>query len=496
MVSGIARVLLAALAFSIGTVQEARATSPVPQASPPAAAPTQPETDAGNGGFVHLESLIRDLMTKGGVPGLAVGVLRDGRLAWVKAFGVADAGNSSAVTVETVFEAASLGKPVFAYAVLRFAERGEFDLDRPLTAYLPNADLKNDPRVRKITARRVLCHTTGLPNLRRGGELSIDFDPGDKFSYSGEGYLYLQKVIEAITGMGVDHFVRREVFGPLGMAASSYLWRDAYEGSAAVGHDYLQEPARKEKPSTANVATTLHTTVGDYARFLTEMMHPVLVKAATVDQMLKTQVDVQQDISWGLGWGLERVGGKSFFWHWGDNGTFRCFAIGCRQTGDGLVLLTNGENGLSVAEPIVGEVIGESHPVFGWLDYDRYDSPARTIRERVVRAGVANGERGVLRTLDELERAYPQAAFTEKLLNRIGYEFLEKKKIPAAIAVFEHSVKLYPKAWNAYDSLAEACALDGDFRLAVQNYEKSLKLNPDNDNARIAMRQIRDAKRP
>jgi hypothetical protein len=244
------------------------------------------------------------------------------------------------------------------------------------------------------------------------------------------------------------------------------------------------------------VATTLHTTVGDYARFLTEMMHPVLVKAATVDQMLKTQVDVQQDISWGLGWGLERVGGKSFFWHWGDNGTFRCFAIGCRQTGDGLVLLTNGENGLSVAEPIVGEVIGESHPVFGWLDYDRYDSPARTIRERVVRAGVANGERGVLRTLDELERAYPQAAFTEKLLNRIGYEFLEKKKIPAAIAVFEHSVKLYPKAWNAYDSLAEACALDGDFRLAVQNYEKSLKLNPDNDNARIAMRQIRDAKRP
>ncbi|MGD1149186.1 MAG: serine hydrolase [Thermoanaerobaculaceae bacterium] len=496
MGSGTTRALLAALAVSVAAAHPTRADSPVPQASPPPAAPARPENAAGDGGFVRLEGFVRDLMTKGGVPGLAVAVLRNGNVALVKAFGIADARTSAPVTADTVFEAASLGKPVFAYAVLRFAERGEFDLDRPLTAYLPYLELRNDPRVRKITGRRILCHTSGLPNWRRGGELTIDFDPGDKFSYSGEGYLYLQKVIEAITGMGVDQFVRREVFGPLGMAASSYVWRDAYEASAAVGHDYLQQPVPKGKPSAANVAATLHTTVGDYARFLVEMMHPTLVKAATADQMLRTQVDVQQDISWGLGWGLERVGERSFFWHWGDNGTFRCFAIGCRQTGDGLVLLTNGENGLSVAEPLVGEVIGGSHPVFGWLDYDRYDSPARTIRERVVRAGVANGDRGVFRTISELEKTYPKAAFTEKLLNRIGYELLEKKMGPAATVVFEHNVKLYPSSWNAYDSLAEAYAVDGDYRLAVQYYEKSLKLNPDNDNAKIALRQLREAKSP
>ena len=490
------RALIAALAVLSAVVEGAPADPPADRTPPPLGAPPRPEAVSGNGDFARLETLIRDVATKGGVPGLALAVIRNGRLAWTQTFGVADAGTGSAVTADTVFEAASLGKPVFAYAVLRFAERGEFDLDRPLPVYLPYADIKNDQRVRMITARRVLCHTSGLPNWRRGGPLTIDFDPGDKFSYSGEGYLYLQKVIEAVTSLSVDEFVRREVFGPLEMTASSYVWRDAFEASAAVGHDYLQHPVRKEKPVKANVAATLHTTVGDYARFLTETLCPTLVKAATADQMLKAQVDVQKDLSWGLGWGLERAGGRSFFWHWGDNETFRCFVIGCRETGDGLVLLTNGENGLSVAEPIVGEVMGGSHPIFGWLDYDRYDSPARTIRERVVRAGAANGERGVMRTLGELARTYPRAAFSEKLLNRIGYELLGNKQVAAAVAVFEQNVKLYPDSWNAYDSLAEAYAADGDLRLAIQYYQKSLKLNPDNANAKIALRQLREAKRP
>ena len=495
MVSGTARVLLVALAVPVGAVQAVPGLSTSQPAAAQPAAPSRSETAGGDGGSARLESLVRDLMTKGGVPGLALAVLRGGSLSWVRAFGVADAGSSAPVTPDTVFEASALGEPVFAYAVLRFAERGEFDLDLPLPEYLPYLDLKDDARARQITARRVLCNSTGLPNWRRGGELTIDFDPGDRFSHSGEGYLYLQKVIEAITGIGVDAFVRREVFGPLGMAASSYVWRDAYETRAAAGHDYLQAPARKEKPSAANVAMTLHTTVGDYARFLAETLRPTLVKAASADQMLKTQVDVQQDVSWGLGWGLERTGGRALFWHWGDNGTSRCFAMGCRLTGDGLVLLTNGENGLSVAEPIVGEVIGGSHPVFAWLDYDRYDSPARTIRERVVRAGVANGERGVYRTLRELERTFPANAFTEKLLNRIGYELLEKKVPPAAILVFERTVKLYPNSWNAYDSLGEACAAAGDIQFAIKYYEKSLKLNPENHNAAVALRQLREAKK-
>jgi len=483
--------LLATLAFAVGlgprgVVGQAVHESSVPSRTPAAGAVARaPE---------GLDALIRDVMTRGGVPGLAVAVLRNGAVAWVGAYGVADADSSRPVTVETVFDAASLGKPVFAYAVLRLAERGEFDLDRPLPEYLPSGELKGNPRAKMITGRRVLSHTSGLPNWRGGGPLTIEFDPGDRFSYSGEGYLYLQQVIETVTSLNADALVRREVFAPLGMAASSYAWRDSYDSTAAVGHDYLQRPVRKDAHAKANVAATLYTTVGDYAHFVAETLRPTLVKDTTEVEMLKAQVEVQKDVAWGLGWGLERSAEGRLFWHWGDNETFQSFAIGCRATGDALVLLTNGENGLSIAEPIVDAVLPGPHAVFGWLDYDRFDSPARTIRERVVRAGGANGERGVVRTLSELERTYPRAAFTEKLLNRIGYELLGKKRVDAAAAVFERNVKLYPASWNVYDSLAEAYAAGGDTQLAIQYYTKSLKLNPDNANAKAALRQLRDAK--
>ena len=459
--------------------------------APPVQSPTPALTDSK---FAFLEALIKDLMSKAGVPGMAVAVVRDGAV-WSRGFGVVSADTGSPVTVDTVFEAASLGKPVFAYAVIRLAERGVFDLDRPLTFYLANPDVRNDDRIRKVTARLVLSHSAGFPNWRHGKELTIEFEPGEKFGYSGEGYLYLQKVIESVTGETIDEVVRKEVFAPLGMNASSFVWRAAYERTAAIGHDYLQLPAPKSKPTTANVATSLHTTVGDYARFLAEVLRPTLVKPSTAATMVKPQVEVQKDLSWSLGWGLERSGDRRLLWHWGDNDTFRSFVIGDRETNVGVVVLTNSENGLSIAEPIVTAEIPGPYPAFAWLDVDRYDSPARTIRERLVRAGVANGERGVYRTLAELDHTFPSEVFTESLLNRIGYELLAKKRPAAAVMVFERNAKLYPKSWNVYDSLAEAHAADGDLRLAISFYERSLKLNPDNENAKSAIRELKDALR-
>ncbi len=466
----------------------AQSVAPPTSVSPPAAVATTA------GASAKLEGLIPELMVKGGVPGLAVAVIREGAVAWIRGFGVASASSATPVTPETVFEAASLGQPVFAYAVLRLAQRGGIDLDRPLPAYAPNYDVNGDERIRRITARRVLCNTTGFPNRRRGSELTIDFEPGERFSYSEEGYAYLQKAVETITGLPLDEFVRREVFGPLGMTASSYVWRAAYETTAAVGHDYLQRPVSRQAPAQVNGPSSLYTTATDYARFLVEVLHPRLLDPATVAKMLRPEIKVSTGLAWGLGWGIEDVGARSFFWHWGDRIASRAFAIGCRETGDGVIVLTNSENGLSVAEPIVAAVLGGTHPAFAWLEVEPYDSPARTIRERLVRAGVANGERGVYRTLKELERTYPRQAFTESLLNTVGYELLAKKQPEAATLVLERNAKLYPKSSNVYDSLAEAYAAEGDVRSAIRYYEKSLAINPDNTNAKVALRTLREAK--
>ncbi len=443
--------------------------------------------------WASLAETVRDLMVKGGVPGVQIAIVRNAETVWNQGFGVASVESGRSVTVDTVFEAASLGKPLFAYAVMRLVERGEFDLDLPLAGYLPNPEVRDQDRLRQVTARRVLSHTAGFPNWRRGKDLPIEFDPGERFGYSGEGYVYLQRVVEAVTGLKLDALMHREVFTPLGMSASGFVWRDAYAQTAATGYDYLGGAGQKARPETANAASSLHTTAGDFARFLAEILRPTLVKPSTVSTMLKPQVSVAKDLDWGLGWGLELAAGRRLFWHWGDNETFRSIAFGDPAAGVAVVMLTNSENGLSIAAPIMDATVPGPHPAFAWLDVDAYDSPARTIRERLVRAGLANGDRGVYRALAELEATFPKEAFAESLLNRIGYELLDKKLPGAASLVFEKNVKLFPKSWNAYDSLAESYAAGGNLRLAITYYEKSLKLNPDNENAKLAIAQLKEA---
>ena len=145
------------------------------------------------------------LMEVTAVPGFSMGVLQEGKLAWQRYEGVADAGSRKPVTPESLFPAASLGKPVIAYAALHLADEGKLDLDRPLKTYVPDhapADARGD----KVTARHVLSHSTGFRNWRNSLDqpLTPDFDPGARFQYSGEGFYYLQRAVEKITGGAFD----------------------------------------------------------------------------------------------------------------------------------------------------------------------------------------------------------------------------------------------------------------------------------------------------
>src|SRR5215471_4940680 len=172
--------------------------------------------------LVRLDKWLPDRMAKGVVPGLSIALFRDRRRYWVHSFGVRDAKSGQPVTEETIFEAASLSKPVFAYGVLKLVDRGKLDLDIPLSRYMPQLYVEGDRRIDKITARIVLSHRTGFPNWRGAGHpLEIYFTPGERFSYSGEGFVYLQKVVEAITGKPLNEYMSEAVFRPLGMASSS-----------------------------------------------------------------------------------------------------------------------------------------------------------------------------------------------------------------------------------------------------------------------------------
>jgi CubicO group peptidase (beta-lactamase class C family) len=328
----------------------------------------------------NLEQLLKD----GRVPGLAFAIIRDGRIVETKALGVRDTSTGIAVDGNTIFEAASLSKPVFAYAVLQLVDAGLLSLDTPLSLYVPNY-VKDDPRAASITVRNVLSQSSGLPNWRSNtNPLKTYFKPGERFSYSGEGFVWLQRAVEKITGEPLNDVMTRLVFDPLEMRQSSYIWRADFEADYAVPHDAQPAPGNKARPSKPRSASTLHTTAADYARFLQAVLSDARLKPDTAQQWLDPQIRLQQHciqclstdrpdgdqhVAWGLGWGLEPDAGS--FFHWGDNDGFKAFVVGSPADRSAVVVFTNGTNGMAIMPEVINQLMPGDHPAFGWLNYSR-----------------------------------------------------------------------------------------------------------------------------
>ena len=294
-------------------------------------------------------------------------------------------------SAETIFAAASLSKQVTAYAVLALARAGRLDLDKPLGDYV---GIEGSPEAGRVTARMALSHSTGFPNWRFevGAALAGDAVPGKKFRYSGEGYVYLQRVMEKITGVPFGRYVRETVFAPLGMGASTFGWKTPLERTAA-GHDgqgvrrvtettaleafggkageewtcedcaaFLRETKRRVLTTNyaINAAASLKTSAADYARFLQA--------AIGVAQFGEKQVSFGGGgLGWGLGWGVETFDGRTFWWQWGDNPGFKNIVFVEPGRRAAVAVFTNGDKGGAVYRRAVAAMHGVDHPAFMWL---------------------------------------------------------------------------------------------------------------------------------
>ncbi|HEY0156870.1 MAG TPA: serine hydrolase domain-containing protein [Thermoanaerobaculia bacterium] len=338
----------------------------------------------------QLGRLVPRLMRDGGVPGLSMVLIRDGEVAWERAFGVANADTGARLTAEAIFESASLAKPVFAYAVLKLVDAGVLSLDVPLSDYLDEP--VSDPRMRKITARMVLTHTTGYQNeVMPGKTLQVHFEPGARFSYSGAGFLRLQRVVEHLTRKPFPTLMHELVFAPLGMHDSGYTWVPAYERRKVFGHDRSGEVMARRKPAVATMGT-LHTTPRDYARFTLAVMNGTGLKPATAAAMKSAQVAVDASchtclqggsgklsdaLSWGLGWGIEKTARGTSVWHWGENNGDTHTFVMARDDGSGVVVFTNSGNGHSIMAELVAAALEGEHPAFAWMGYEPYRARRR-----------------------------------------------------------------------------------------------------------------------
>jgi CubicO group peptidase (beta-lactamase class C family) len=320
-----------------------------------------------------LESLVEEQRQIYGVAGLALAIIDGRECVYERAFGHQSGDPSAPLTADSLFLAGSLTKPIFAYIVLQLCEQGLLDLDTPLSGLWPER-YSSDPRLAQVTARHVLSHATGFPNWREGDALPILTPPGQTFEYSGEGYAYLQKVVEAVTGAPLDAAWRALVRDPLNMA-SSQLSLDALPPASDLAGISLPDRMRAE----VSAAWSLVTTAGDYARFMIALQPDAApgLSAASRAAMLTPQsvVDKDLDLSWGLGWGLQPLGRDSAFWHWGKIGSmtdgYDSYAVMLRQRQRGAVILTNSVNGLKLCDLIARAAleITVPQPAFGWLKH-------------------------------------------------------------------------------------------------------------------------------
>ena len=328
-------------------------------------------------------------MRANNVPGLSIAIINGGKIRWAAGFGVRDRESSAPVDRNTVFEAASMSKPVFAYAVMKLWEKGILDLDTPLINYTGERFLAGDERLNRITARHVLSHTTGFQNTRTGeNPLKIHFNPGEKWVYSGEGYFYLQSVVTTLIGRvskedcsrfeddlkvcatDFDAYMKKNLLTPFRMNASGYLRSAELSRNIARPHDGVGQLLPDRKPTGASVARYgamggLLTTATDYAKFLIEILEPkpqdtFRLNRASLSEMLRPQVKVEENkdysIWWALGWKVVQTADHNLVSHGGDQMGFHSTSEICPARNSGYVILTNGDSGWKLIKDLAPAV--------------------------------------------------------------------------------------------------------------------------------------------
>lgn len=292
-----------------------------------------------------------------------VAVVRNGVIVEERASGFASQGRPAAL--DTIYNAASLAKPVSAMVALRLSDAGQLDLDEPLSQYFVDPDIAASPFAARVTPRMILSHTSGLPNWRSldegsGGKLRFLVEPGTAYNYSGEGFEWLRQAIEHKTGRGWEDLAQEFVFRPAGMPSSSFLYPQHSKARIASRFDGEGERVNAEPHRQANAAANLMTTAGDYARFVIFAMDGGGLAGGLAQDMMSEQVRIDERKSFGLGWQLltKLAGGGDAIQHSGADSGVRSLVVAWPAKRQAIVILSNSENAMPTWGLIIKEAFG------------------------------------------------------------------------------------------------------------------------------------------
>ena len=467
-----------------------------------------------------IELTLKQFMEKYNIPGLSVAVIDDYKIAWAGAFGVTTPGGKQPVTTSTLFQAGSISKPVAAVGAMWLVEHGKLSLDEDVNTKLRSWKVPENEytKEQKVTLRRLMSHSAGLtvhgfPGYEAGaprptlvqifnGEkpantepIRVNFVPGTKMRYSGGGVTIEQQLVIDVTGRPFPQFMHDTVLSRIGMTNSTYeqplpaSWaaRTATGAYAAGGtvkgrwHIY---------PEMA--AAGLWTTPTDLAKFAIEIAlskqgkaNHVLSQKST-QEMLTPQIKSEESdgSSVGLAFFLGGAENPDEFGHNGSDEGFQANLIMLADSGKGLAIMGNSDSFFYIA-PYVQEVVARE---YDW----KYTAAPKSAGHALLLIENVNGTEAALNFYQRIKQgSAPGYAVDEGSLNLLGYHLLMQKKVDEAIKVFERNVQEYPSASNPYDSLGEAYMTAGKKDLAIQNYQKSVELNPNNKNGVEMLKKLK-----
>ncbi|MGH7597309.1 MAG: serine hydrolase [bacterium] len=538
------------------------------------------------------------------VPGVSIAVIENFKIAWSKAYGLRDTETKAPVTLETLFQAGSISKPVAAMVALNKVEKGKLSLDENINNKLTSWKLPDNEFTanKKVTLANLLSHTAGLtvhgfpgyaageklpalPQVLDGAEpantaaVRVDMAPGTRFRYSGGGTTIMQLTVMDIEKKPFPQIAKETVLAPLEMTNSTYeqpLPPDWLKRAAAGYRGDGSEVEGKRHIYPEMAAAGLWTTPIDLAKFAIEMQLSLQGKSNKVLSQSMTEKMLTPFIEdfVALGFFIDKKGKAIYFQHGGADEGFRAQLMAHKTKGYGAVVMVNSDNG-----QIMNEILRSIAKEYQWEDYllepyeivsvnpnllDNYVGRYLVNPDRVLNVTKENGQLfaeptqspkielfpvsenvfirkdapiqyGFLKKPDgkidtvkinsqgspslaprlsqdfmipydhllaghfdvaveayrKIKQEQPNnVAVEEGRINNLGYELLGQKKYAAAIAAFKLNVELYPQSSNTYDSLGEAYMMNGDKELAIENYKKSLELNPKNTNAVAMLKKL------
>jgi len=444
----------------------------------------------------------------------AVLIVENGDIIYHKTFGFASYSTREPLTKKSQFRLASVSKQFTAMAIMILKERGQLKYDDNIREYLPELPYKN------IIIRNLLNHTSGLPehsplmekywDVEKKNQIDrkiatnedvialfakiqpeLLFDPGQQWKYCNTGYVFLASIVCRISGQSFREFLNQNIFKPAKMFSSAVFDPDDLKQLNHRVYGFRKYVLDQDYTDidfhfTHGIAGDggIYSTAEDLFKWDQILYTENLVSRTTLEEAFtKGTLNDGSKHTYGFGWYVDQTNsGKKVVRHAGGWVGFRTFIDREIDNKNVFIILTNNSNlyAREIREALIN--IFHERP---------FNFPKISIAMTIGPIIGSEGIDAALQTYRMLQNEHSdQYNFAEPIINFLGYQLVNRKKYKEAIKIFKLNVAEYPGSFNVYDSLAEAYMLDGQNEMAIQNFQKSLQINPENENARANLGRL------